>query len=74
MVCLGNMCLDTLHKGDDDYDDDDDDDDDNINFGLEKHEYYLLFYASINIKISSFYYKGRRFSKLSAVKGRRYIF
>ena len=33
MVCLGNMCVDTLHKGHDDddydYDDDDDDDDDN---------------------------------------------
>jgi len=24
MVCLGNMCMDTLHKGDDDDDDDDD--------------------------------------------------
>jgi hypothetical protein len=22
MVCLGNMCMDTLHKGDDDDDDD----------------------------------------------------
>jgi len=31
MVCLGNICLNTLHKGDDDYDDDDDDDDDNNN-------------------------------------------
>jgi hypothetical protein len=29
MVCLGNMCVDTLHKGDND-DDDDDDDDDNV--------------------------------------------
>ena len=29
MVCLGNMCMDTLHKGDNDDDDDDDDDDDN---------------------------------------------
>ena len=26
MVCLGNMCVDTLHKGDNDDDDDDDDD------------------------------------------------
>ena len=24
MVCLGNMCMDTLHKGDNDNDDDDD--------------------------------------------------
>jgi len=37
MVCLGNMCMDTLHKGDNDdddddnNDDDDDDDDDNNN-------------------------------------------
>jgi hypothetical protein len=23
MVCLGNMCMDTLHKGDNDDDDDD---------------------------------------------------
>jgi hypothetical protein len=28
MVCFGNMCVDTLHKGDGDDDDDDDDDDD----------------------------------------------
>jgi len=31
MVCLVNMCMDTLHKGDNDDDDDDDDDDDNNN-------------------------------------------
>jgi len=31
MVCLGNMCMDTLHKGDDDDNDDDDDDDDSDN-------------------------------------------
>jgi len=29
MVCLGNMCVDTLNKGDDDDDDDDDDDENN---------------------------------------------
>jgi len=28
MVCLGNMCMATLHKGDNDDDDDDDDNDD----------------------------------------------
>jgi hypothetical protein len=27
MVCLGNMCVDTLHKRENDDDDDDDDDD-----------------------------------------------
>ena len=31
MVCLGNMCVDTLHKGDDDDDDDDDDNNNNNN-------------------------------------------
>jgi hypothetical protein len=29
MVCLGNICINTLHKGAKDDDDDDDDDDDN---------------------------------------------
>ena len=31
MVFLGNMCMDTLHKGDDDDDDNDDDDNNNNN-------------------------------------------
>jgi hypothetical protein len=32
MVCLGNIiCINTLHKGDNDDDDDDDDDDNNNN-------------------------------------------
>jgi hypothetical protein len=32
MLCLRNICINTLHKGDyDDEDDDDDDDDDNNN-------------------------------------------
>ena len=31
MVCLGNMCVDTLHKGDNDDDDDDDDNNNNNN-------------------------------------------
>ena len=33
MVCLRNICINTLHKGDDDddYDNDDDDDDDDDN-------------------------------------------
>ena len=29
MVCLRNICINTLHKGDNDNDDDDDDDDNN---------------------------------------------
>ena len=31
MVCLGNMCMDTLHKGDNDDDDDYDDNNNNNN-------------------------------------------
>ena len=31
MVCLRNICINTLHRGDNDNDDDDDDDDDNNN-------------------------------------------
>ena len=34
MVCLGNMCMDTLHKGDDD--DDDGDDNNNVSGKLVK--------------------------------------
>jgi hypothetical protein len=33
MVCLGNICINTLHKGDND-DDDDDDDNNNNNFAF----------------------------------------
>jgi hypothetical protein len=31
MVCLGNICIHTLHKGDDDDDDDDNDNNNNNN-------------------------------------------
>ena len=31
MVCLGNICINTLHKGDNDDDDDDDDNNNNNN-------------------------------------------
>jgi hypothetical protein len=31
MVCLENICINTLHEGDSDDDDDDDDDDNNNN-------------------------------------------
>jgi hypothetical protein len=31
MVCLGNICINTLHKGDNDDDDDDNDNNNNIN-------------------------------------------
>jgi len=32
MVCLRNICINTLHKGDEDDDDDDDDNNNNNNF------------------------------------------
>ena len=35
MVCLRNICINTLHKGDNDDDDDDDDDDDNKTKGTK---------------------------------------
>jgi len=31
MICLGNMCMDTMHKGDNDDDDDDDNNNNNNN-------------------------------------------
>ena len=42
MVCLGNMCMDTVHKGDND-DDDDDDDNNNNTIPLSKHSNALMF-------------------------------
>ena len=41
MVCLGNMCMDTVHKGDND--DDDDDDNNNNTIPLSKHSNALMF-------------------------------
>ena len=43
MVCLRNICINTLHKGDNDDDDDDNDDDDNNNntvqfSGTDRHD------------------------------------
>ena len=42
MVCLGNMCVDTLHKAHNDDDDDDDDDDDNNNNNNNNNQRELL--------------------------------
>jgi hypothetical protein len=36
MVCLGNICINTLHKGDDDDYDDDDDNNNNNNRILQR--------------------------------------
>ena len=42
MACLGNICMDTLPKGDKDDDDDDDDDDDNNNNNNNLYVKYYL--------------------------------
>ena len=41
MVCLRNMCVDTLHKGDNDDDDDDDDDNNNNNNKIQSNSCLL---------------------------------
>jgi hypothetical protein len=38
MVCLRNICINTLHKGDGDDDDDDDDNNNNNNTGSPKQK------------------------------------
>jgi hypothetical protein len=43
MVCLGNMCVDTLHKGDND------DDDDNDNNNNNNNNVFSVFEKSIDI-------------------------
>ena len=42
MICLRNISIDTLHKGDTDDDDDDDDDDDNGALGRHKNSLVAL--------------------------------
>jgi hypothetical protein len=42
MVCLRNVSVDTLHKGDTEDDDDDDDDDNNNNNNNNNKETYCL--------------------------------
>jgi hypothetical protein len=43
MVCLGNICGDTLHKGDNDDDNDDDDDDDDSNNSVVLNCFRILY-------------------------------
>jgi len=43
MVCLGNMCVDTLHKGDND-DDDDNNNNNNNNNTNNSIPYYSVLY------------------------------
>jgi hypothetical protein len=42
MVCLGNICINTLHKGAKDDDDDDDDDDNNNNHKSKSETGYKI--------------------------------
>jgi len=42
IVCLRNISINTLHKGDDDDDEDDDDDDDDNNNNNNNYYYYYL--------------------------------
>ena len=53
MVCLGNMCGDTVHKGDNDDDYDDDDNDNNNNNNLTtKHSNDIIIIIIIIIIIT----------------------
>ena len=45
-VCLGNMCMDTLHKGDnDDEDYDDDNDNNNIYIFIHISRYFIYIFG-----------------------------
>jgi hypothetical protein len=59
MVCLRNICINTLHKGDDDGDDDNDDDDNNNNNNNNNNNINTL-----DIRSSVFTVKGPRNRKM----------
>ena len=44
MVCLRNICINTLHKGDDDDDDDDDDNDNNNNNNNNNVTFHIVLF------------------------------
>jgi len=48
MVCLGNMCMATLHKGDNDDDDDDNNNNNNNQFASQQHAYQQKFTLTRN--------------------------
>jgi hypothetical protein len=50
MVCLGNICINTLHKEAKDDDDDDDDDDDNNNNNNLFYNFFLHYPIFLPIK------------------------
>jgi hypothetical protein len=54
IVCFGNICINTLHKGDDDDDDDDDvnnNNNNNNNFALVGRKEELVCFADRNVEI-----------------------
>jgi hypothetical protein len=59
MVCLRNISVDTLHKGDTgDDDDDNDDDDNNNNYYCYNNNNYYYYMISINSVFGRNYYCG----------------
>ena len=61
MVCPRNMCMATVHKGDNDYDDDDDDNDNNNNNNnnnrLYKPELSCDLYTRVTVHRNRFLFK-----------------
>ena len=49
MVCLGNMCVDTVHKGDINDDDDDDDDDDDYYYYYYYNQHCIYNLTSVSV-------------------------
>ena len=68
MVCLGNICIHTLHKGDND-DDDDDDDNNNNKFRNCDGKLILRKFILRNVSEKTLY----NISKLSNVENKRYL-
>jgi len=62
MVCLRNICTNTLHKGDDDDDDDDDNNNNNNNnnnnsskdlLGEQLHEYWKILHCFVETVLTT---------------------
>ena len=59
MVCLGNICINTLHKGNFNDDDDDDDNNNNNNNNNNKSLYHKKFLPSKMLTSASLIHSGR---------------
>jgi hypothetical protein len=68
MVCLRNISVDTLHKGDTEDDDDDGDDDDNNNNNLSLLGRFFVVCIGLKMKCFEFF---RDFSSVAADKCHR---